>query len=194
MSRFSQARFLISAAAPGQFPSDVGTEVAFVGRSNAGKSSAINAITHRHGLARTSKTPGRTQLLNFFELAPGQRLVDLPGYGYADVPAAQRRTWPPLIEALRARSSLRGLFVIVDSRRGIRAGDEELLGWAAPTQRIHVLLAKADKLSRAEATAALRAASAALGGRATVQLFSSLRGTGVRQAEDTLEGWLAAKA
>src|SRR3984885_7271459 len=169
MSRFSQASFLISAAAPAQFPPDVGAEVAFVGRSNAGKSSAINAITHRQGLARTSKTPGRTQLLNFFALAPGERLVDLPGYGYANVPAAQRRTWPPLIEALRVRASLRGLFVIVDARRGLKDSDEDLLGWAEPTQRVHVLLAKADKLNRAEGAAALRAAQAALAGRASVQ-------------------------
>lgn len=190
MTRFSQAQFLISAAAPAQFPADVGTEVAFVGRSNAGKSSAINAITHRHGLARTSKTPGRTQLLNFFELAPQRRLVDLPGYGYADVPAAQRRTWPPLIEALRTRASLKGLFVIVDARRGLKDGDEGLLDWAEPTHRIHVLLAKADKLNRGEGAAGLKEATAILAGRATVQLFSALKGTGVAQAEDTLEGWL----
>ena len=191
MSRFSQASFLISAAAPAQFPPDVGAEVAFVGRSNAGKSSAINAITHRHGLARTSKTPGRTQLLNFFELGPGARLVDLPGYGYADVPAAQRHTWPPLIEALRRRTSLRGLFVIVDARRGLKDSDEELLGWAEPTQQVHVLLAKADKLNRAEAAAALRDAAAALAGRASVQLFSAHEGTGVKEAQDTLAAWLA---
>jgi len=194
MSRFSHARFLISAADPGQFPPDVGTEVAFVGRSNAGKSSAINAITHRHGLARISKTPGRTQLLNFFELAPAQRLVDLPGYGYAAVPAAQRRTWPPLIEALRARESLQGLFVIVDARRGLKPADEELLGWATPAQRIHVLLSKADKLNRAEGAGALREAATALAGRASVQLFSALKGTGVREAEDTLEAWLRGRS
>lgn len=190
MSRFNQAHFLISAAAPAQFPADVGAEVAFVGRSNSGKSSAINAITHRHGLARTSKTPGRTQLVNFFELAPLQRLVDLPGYGYADVPAAQRRTWAPLIEALRMRASLKGLFVIVDARRGLQAGDEGLLGWAEPTDKVHVLLSKADKLNRGEGAAALKAATALLAGRATVQLFSALRGTGVKEAEDTLDGWL----
>ena len=190
MSRFSQAQFLISAAAPAQFPADVGTEVAFVGRSNSGKSSAINAITHRHGLARTSKTPGRTQLLNFFELAPHQRLVDLPGYGYADVPAAQRSTWAPLIGALRTRESLRGLFVIVDSRRGMKAGDEDLLAWAQPGHRVHVLLSKADKLNRSEGVQALRVADGLLAGRASVQLFSALKGTGVREAEDTLEGWL----
>jgi GTP-binding protein len=192
MSRFSQASFLISAAAPGQFPPDVGTEVAFVGRSNAGKSSAINAITQRHGLARTSKTPGRTQLVNFFALGPHARLVDLPGYGYADVPAAQRRTWPPLIEALRTRASLRGLFVIVDARRGLKQEDEGLLGWAEPSQRIHVLLSKADKLNRAEGAAVLRAAQGSLGARASVQLFSAVAGTGVKEAQDTLAAWLAA--
>jgi GTP-binding protein len=190
MSRFSQAQFLISAAAPAQFPPDVGTEVAFVGRSNSGKSSAINAITHRHGLARTSKTPGRTQLLNFFELAPGKRLIDLPGYGYADVPAAQRSTWAPLTEALRTRESLRGLFVIVDSRRGMKPGDEDLLAWAQPHHHVHVLLSKADKLNRSEGVQALRVADGLLAGRASVQLFSALKGTGVKEAEDTLEGWL----
>jgi GTP-binding protein len=191
MSRFSHARFVLSAADPGQFPADVGAEVAFAGRSNSGKSSAINAITHRQGLARTSKTPGRTQLLNFFELAPHERLVDLPGYGYAQVPAAQRRVWPPLIEALRDRASLRGVFVIIDARRGVQTGDEALLGWVAPGQAIHVLLSKADKLNRSEATGALRAATAALGERASVQLFSALKGLGVREAEDTLGTWLA---
>jgi GTP-binding protein len=192
MSRFSQASFLISAAAPVQFPPDVGAEVAFVGRSNSGKSSAINAITHRHGLARTSKTPGRTQLLNFFELYPGARLVDLPGYGYADVPAAQRRTWPPLIAALRERVSLRGLFVIVDARRGLKPQDADLLDWASPAQLVHVLLSKADKLNKSEAAAGLKAAREQLGERATVQLFSALRGIGVREAEATLESWLRA--
>jgi GTP-binding protein len=192
MSRFSHARFMLSAAHPGQFPADVGAEVAFAGRSNAGKSSAINAITHRHALARTSKTPGRTQLLNFFELAPHERLVDLPGYGYAQVPAAQRRVWPPLIEALRVRLSLRGVFLIVDARRGLQPEDEALLGWVAPAQAVHVLLSKADKLNRSGGAAVLRAAAAALAPRASVQLFSALKGLGVREAEDTLAGWLTA--
>jgi GTP-binding protein len=189
MSRFHEVQFLLSAAAPAQFPPDVGAEVAFAGRSNAGKSSAINAITGRHRLARTSKTPGRTRLLNFFELSPSKRLVDLPGYGYASAPEAERRAWPLLIEALRARASLRGLFVIVDSRRGLTEADEALLSWAAPGQRVHVLLSKADKLSRSEAAAALRAAAATLADRATAQLFSALEGTGVEQAQDTLAAW-----
>jgi GTP-binding protein len=190
MSRFSGARFLISAAAPAQFPPDFGAEVAFVGRSNAGKSSAINAITHRQGLARTSKTPGRTRLLNFFELAPGKRLVDLPGYGYASGPASERRTWKPLIDALHTRASLHGLFVIVDARRGLAAGDEGLLDWAAPEHRVHVLLSKADKLNRSEASRALRDAVGVLGARGSAQLFSALKGTGVGEAEDTLAAWL----
>jgi GTP-binding protein len=190
MSRFPQAQFLISAAAPGQFPSDQGAEVAFVGRSNAGKSSAINAITQRQGLARTSKTPGRTRLLNFFELGPMRRIVDLPGYGYASVPEPERRAWQPMIEALRTRESLRGLFVIIDARRGIASGDEGLLEWAGPEHRVHVLLSKADKLNRSEGAQALKAATAALEGRATVQLFSAVDKTGVAQAQETLANWL----
>jgi GTP-binding protein len=194
MSRFPQVQFLLSAASAAQFPPDYGSEVAFAGRSNAGKSSAINAITQRQALARTSKTPGRTRLVNFFTLGPHERLIDLPGYGYASGAPAERDAWQPLIDALRQRSALRGLFVIVDARRGLTAADETLLGWAAAGQQLHVLLSKADKLSRNEATAALRAASALLGARATVQLFSALRGTGVHEAQDVLVGWLAQKS
>ncbi|HUL47924.1 MAG TPA: ribosome biogenesis GTP-binding protein YihA/YsxC [Steroidobacteraceae bacterium] len=190
MSRFQQAKFLVSAAAPAQFPPDIGAEVAFAGRSNAGKSSAINAITQRRGLARTSKTPGRTRLLNFFELAPERRLVDLPGYGYASGPESERRGWQPLIEALHERASLKGLFLIVDARRGLTEGDAGLLEWAAPEQRVHVLLSKADKLTRSEAARALRTAGDELAGRATLQLFSAMDGTGVGEAQQTLLGWL----
>lgn len=190
MSRFPGVRFLTSAASPGQFPPDIGGEVAFAGRSNAGKSSAINAIVRRQGLARASKAPGRTRLVNFFELDAGRRLIDLPGYGYASAPATERRTWAPLIDALRARASLRGLFVIVDARRGITTGDEGLLEWASPAHRVHVLLSKADKLNRSEASRALGAAAAQLQGRASLQLFSALKGTGVEEAQRTLESWL----
>jgi GTP-binding protein len=190
MSRFNDARFLVSAAAAAQFPADLGIEVAFAGRSNAGKSSAINAITQRHALARISKTPGRTRLVNFFELMPSRRLVDLPGYGYAQVPAAERSAWVPLLEALRERDSLTGLFMIVDARRGLGDGDEGLLSWAQPALAVHVLLSKADKLNRSEASATLRAASAQLSGRATAQLFSAVQGTGVREAQDMLLAWL----
>ena len=190
VSRFSQASFLLSAAAPGQFPADQGAEVAFVGRSNAGKSSAINAITQRNALARTSKTPGRTRLLNFFELGASQRIVDLPGYGYATGPEVERLSWQPLIDALRVRESLRGLFVIVDSRRGLTDGDETLLAWAQGLP-VHVLLSKADKLNRGESAQVLRATRTALAGRATAQLFSAQNKTGVEEAQRQLIDWLA---
>lgn len=190
MSRFAQVGFLVSAATPGQFPVDLGAEVAFVGRSNAGKSTAINVIVQRQGLARTSKTPGRTRLLNFFEVGPMQRIVDLPGYGYASGPETERRNWRPLIEALATRSSLRGWYLIVDARRGIAGGDEVLLEWAAPHQQIHVLLSKVDKLNRSEATKTLRESTAILAGRGSVQLFSATAKTGVDEAQRTLEGWL----
>jgi GTP-binding protein len=190
MSRFPGAHFLVSAAAAAQFPRDTGLEVAFAGRSNSGKSSAINAIVARHNLARASRTPGRTRLANFFELAPHKRLVDLPGYGFASAAGAVRRTWPALIDALRARASLIGLFVVVDSRRGLTAADERLLGWAEPRLELHVLLTKADKLNRGEAAATLRATAGRLSGRATAQLFSTLEGTGVEEAREKLAGWL----
>ena len=192
MSRFPNAQFLISAASATQFPGDHGAEVAFVGRSNAGKSSAINALAQRQGLARTSKTPGRTRLLNFFELAPQRRIIDLPGYGYARASSdEERRAWRAMTEALKDRVCLRGLFVIIDVRRGITEGDEGLLDWALPGHRIHVLLSKADKLTRNEGIRALRDAGAALEGRnAAIQLFSAHSGLGVDAARDTLAAWL----
>jgi len=183
----------VSAAAAGQYPPDRGAEVAFAGRSNVGKSSAINAILGRQGLARTSKTPGRTRLINFFELSPLERIVDLPGYGYASAPESERRTWPRLTEALRERDALKGLFVIVDARRGIGEGDVALIAWALPRQAVHVLLSKADKLSRSEARQALASATQALGGRATVQLFSAHSRAGLEEAQRVLKAWLASK-
>lgn len=189
-SPFHDVRFLTSAAAPGQFPADRGAEVAFAGRSNAGKSSAINVIVQRQGLARTSKTPGRTRLLNFFELAPDRRIVDLPGYGYASVPEAERSRWIPMLEALRQRECLKGLFLIVDARRGITAGDEALLDWALPQQQVHVLLSKADKLKRNDSAKSLKAAADALAGRGSVQLFSALSKSGVDTAQARLAEWL----
>ena len=189
VSRFSQGHFLLSAAAPAQFPADMGAEVAFVGRSNAGKSSAINAITQRNSLARTSKTPGRTRLLNFFELGTHQRIVDLPGYGYATGPESERMTWQPLIDALKPRASLRGLFLIIDSRRGLKDGDQALIQWAEPLP-IHILLTKADKLNRSEAAKVQRETRKFVGDRATVQLFSVLNKTGIEEAQKLLEAWL----
>jgi GTP-binding protein len=194
VSLFPHVQFLLSVAQPGQFPADRGAEVAFAGRSNAGKSSAINTIVQRHALARVSRTPGRTRLLNFFEVGPDRRIVDLPGYGYAAAPDAERRTWAPLIGALRQRESLRGLVLIVDSRRGVAPEDENLIAWAREGGRemtVHVLLSKSDKLNRSESTKALREAKAALADAATVQLFSSLDKTGVEEAQRTLQAWLS---
>jgi len=170
--------------------------VAFAGRSNAGKSSAINAIVQRNALARVSKTPGRTRLLNFFEIGADKRIVDLPGYGYAAAPEVERRTWAPLIGALRGRSSLRGLVLIVDSRRGVAPEDENLIAWAregerAEPMRVHVLLSKSDKLTRNEANQVLRTAKAALEGTATVQLFSAHDKTGIDEAQRVLQALLA---
>ncbi len=182
---------MLSAAAPAQFPLDTGVEIAFAGRSNAGKSTAINAIVARNGLARTSKTPGRTRLLNFFSVDAG-RIVDLPGYGYAGGPREEREAWGPLIDALRLRESLQGLFLVVDSRRGVGEFDLQLIDWADPAVRqVHVLLSKADKLTRSEGAKALREAQGALGNTATVQLFSALRRTGVEEAQQKLADWLA---
>jgi GTP-binding protein len=209
MSQFPAARFMLSVASRAQFPPDDGVEVAFAGRSNAGKSTAINAIVSHSGLARASRTPGRTQLLNYFSLdagsrgAPGgaERIVDLPGYGYADVPEAERRKWAPLLEGLAARRSLTALMLIIDSRRGVAAGDEALIAWAnrssgtpqtapTPTRAIHVLLAKADKLTRNAGREVLKATQRTLDGRATAQLFSATAGTGVPEAQRVLQAWL----
>ncbi|HUN27770.1 MAG TPA: ribosome biogenesis GTP-binding protein YihA/YsxC [Steroidobacteraceae bacterium] len=191
MTRFARARFLLSAAAPEQFPSDRGVEIAFAGRSNAGKSSAINAILARRALARTSKTPGRTRLVNFFELEPERRVVDLPGYGFARVPQHERRAWAVLVDGLRARASFRGVFLIVDARRGIGAGDIELIDWADPARRaVHVLLTKSDELDRREGAGALAAARSAIAGCAGVQLFSAHTGAGVAEAQRLLCEWI----
>ncbi|MGH8230583.1 MAG: ribosome biogenesis GTP-binding protein YihA/YsxC [Steroidobacteraceae bacterium] len=195
MSVYPQAQFLISAASAEQFPPDLGTEVAIAGRSNAGKSSAINAITGRRALARTSKTPGRTRLLNFFELAPAKRLVDLPGYGYAEGSPLERDLWARLIDALALRASLVALLLVVDARRGLLPGDRELLSWAAQHQHgVHVLLSKADQLKRQEAAALLARSQQQLAGRATVQLFSAKAAQGIEDARAAIDGWLTLAA
>jgi GTP-binding protein len=188
---YPQADLLLSAAEARQFPADNGCEVAFAGRSNAGKSSAINALTGRRALARVSKTPGRTRLLNFFGLRAGARLVDLPGYGYATASAQERASWEPMIQALGRRASLRGLFLVVDARRGLMEGDAGLIEWAESAGKpVHVLLAKCDKLGRTDQARQLAAARAQLGARATVQLHSSTDGTGLDDARRQLAGWL----
>jgi GTP-binding protein len=187
MSQFPLLRFLLSVASVEQLPADTGREVAFAGRSNAGKSSAINAVVQRNGLARTSKTPGRTKLLNFFELEPGRRIIDLPGYGYAEARPDERAQWTALIEELPARECITGLFLIVDIRRGIKPEDEQLLEWATSAGwQVHVLLAKSDKLNQRERAAALKEAQARIGPGVTTQVFSAHDKTGVQQAQKRL--------
>jgi len=191
------ARFTVAAAEPRQWPDRPGPEVAFAGRSNVGKSSAINAIVRRRGLARTSKTPGRTQQIVFFELSGGARLVDLPGYGYAKVPDALRERWAASIESyLTQRATLRGLILLMDSRHPLTELDASLLEWCEPSGlAVHILLTKIDKLGRGAAKQtelAVRDAVAGLGSPVTVQQFSALKQTGVEQAQATVAAWLSA--
>lgn len=195
MSRYPQVRFIKSADSAAAFGDDSGAEIAFAGRSNSGKSSALNAIVRRNDIARTSKTPGRTQLVNLFELTPGRRLADLPGYGFARVPPPMRAEWKRLMEAyFTTRDSLAGLFLIVDVRRGFGDSDETMLAYAAARGRpIHVLLTKADKLGRNEGRSTLQKVRAQLGDRATVQLFSAVSGEGVDAAQGAMDALLAGR-
>lgn len=182
-----QPRFLTSATAPRQFPAPQLPEVAFAGRSNAGKSSAINAICARRGLARTSKTPGRTQMINFFALSGGG-LVDLPGYGYARVPPRQRAAWQRLVEAyLAGRATLRGVVLVMDIRHPLTPFDAQLLDWGKDID-FHILLTKADKISRSAQAQTLRSVQARLPGL-EVQLFSATRNLGLPQAQARLLSW-----
>jgi len=197
MPLFQQAVFLTTVAHLRDLPQDSVREVAFAGRSNAGKSSAINTLAGRVRLAYVSKTPGRTQHLNYFTLKEGKYFVDLPGYGYAKAPEAIRSQWEGLIGPyLSERDQLAGLVVIMDIRRPMTDLDLKLIDWFRPTGRpIHILLSKADKLSRQEQTNALRSVKAEVstwGDAAlySVQLFSSLKKTGVEDAEAVLAGWL----
>ncbi|MGB8302252.1 MAG: ribosome biogenesis GTP-binding protein YihA/YsxC [Azonexus sp.] len=197
MPLFQQATFLTTVAHLRDLPQDAVREVAFAGRSNAGKSSAINTLAGRVRLAYVSKTPGRTQHLNYFTLPEGRYFVDLPGYGYAKAPAEIRAQWEGLIGPyLSKREQLAGLVVIMDIRRPLTDLDLRLIDWFRPTGRpIHILLSKADKVSRQEQTKILRSVKAELatwGGAElySVQLFSSLKKMGVEEAESVLAGWL----
>jgi GTP-binding protein len=192
MSTYPNVRFLTSAAEAHQLAPDIGREVAFAGRSNSGKSTAINAITQRSGLARVSRTPGRTQLINFFELAPESRLVDLPGYGFAKVPERVRIKWLRLMEHyFNVRQSLVGLVLIVDSRRGLGAQDAAMLEWLlARDRQAHILLTKADKLNRRDAQQVLRETKTACGDTAvTAQLFSAHSKQGFDEARAVMDRW-----
>lgn len=193
MSQYPEAKFISSANAPGQFLPDSGREVAVAGRSNAGKSSAINVIVNRRQFARTSKTPGRTQLVNFFSLRDNERLVDLPGYGYSTVTASVQRHWGELLQTyFESRVSLGGLLLVVDVRRLLADFDRRMLSFARSVDLpVHVLLSKADKLKRGPASAALLQVRKQLDGKASVQLFSALNRQGVEEARQALEAFLS---
>ena len=191
---YRQARFLTSAARLDQCPPDQGFEVAFAGRSNAGKSSAINTLCDQKALARTSKTPGRTQLLNFFELDEQRRLVDLPGYGYAKVSLSIKQDWQgSLAQYLEERQCLRGLVLMMDVRHPLKDYDVQMLDWAVHIDLpVHVLLTKADKLKKGAAANSyqkVRAELARMGPKLSAQLFSSLKKTGLPQAYEVLDTW-----
>lgn len=189
------ASYLLSAPSLAECPKDSLREVAFVGRSNAGKSSAINALTGQPGLARTSKTPGRTQLLNFFSVGEGLFLVDLPGFGYAKVPLPLKRKWQQQLERyLRQRSCLRGLVLLMDIRHPFTDFDRQMISWTTQVNLpLHLLLTKADKLGRGAGKGALLAARKVLAveaPQATVQLFSSLKSEGIPELRKQLDLWL----
>ncbi len=192
---FSTARYVLSAHLPRQLPPDSGAEVAFAGRSNVGKSSAINTITNRVRLARTSKTPGRTQQINFFSLGEDFHLVDLPGYGFARAPEALRAHWGRFItDYLMEREALRGLVLPMDIRHPLTGLDESMLSLCREAGLpVHVLLTKADKLSRGRGSEVLRKIHHQLGDDAgvSVQLFSATRKTGVEQARTRIAELLA---
>lgn len=194
MRFFEQVIFFRAVHDPAELPPDASAEVAFAGRSNAGKSSAINALVNRKHLAFVSKTPGRTQTINFFSLDSQRYLVDLPGYGYSTVPAKERRHWEKLISAyLQTRASLRGLVLVMDVRHAFTTLDRRLLDWIAPLEKpAHVLLTKADKVGKREAMTALQSAQAAACHcpNCAVQLFSSTTGIGLGPARKTIAQWL----
>lgn len=197
--RLENARFVISVHDPNLLPPDGAPEVAFIGRSNAGKSSAINTLAGRRRLAYVSKTPGRTQLINFFAIDEHGFLVDLPGYGYAGVPLAVREHWNTLVgRYVRERGALGGVIVVMDARHPLTPLDRRLLDWLRPAGReLHVLLTKSDKLSKQAAQRTLAQARkdlAALYPGGTIQLFSSLKRTGIAEAGARIAGWMKANA
>ncbi|MDR1647687.1 MAG: ribosome biogenesis GTP-binding protein YihA/YsxC [Zoogloeaceae bacterium] len=189
------ASFFTTIAQLRDLPPEATAEVAFVGRSNAGKSSAINTLAGQTRLAYVSKTPGRTQHLNYFTVAPGKYLVDLPGYGFAKTPDTIKKQWGGLLGPyLQQRNPLTGLIIIMDCRRPLTERDWRMLEWFLPTGRpVHILLSKADKLSRQAQTQTLRDVRKALvcyGEAASAQLFSSLKKTGIEECEVVLARWL----
>jgi len=199
MRAFDQARYVASIGTLAQLPEEGPPEIAFCGRSNVGKSSAINALTGRRRLAFTSKTPGRTQTINFFDVGEDLRLADLPGYGFARVPQSVRAQWDRLVGGyLSQRSSLAALVIIMDARRPFTTHDTRMLDWAQPLDRpVLVLLSKADKLNKRERAAALAHAQKSLAARGMhgeVRLFSSVTREGVEEARTRLASWADAWA
>jgi len=198
-SRYQAVHFFNSVNAFEQLPPDTGQEIAFAGRSNAGKSSALNLLTSQRQLARVSKTPGRTQMINFFQVDAARYLVDLPGYGYAKVPEAIRRHWGALLERyLRERQALCGLMMMMDIRHPLTDLDRRMLDCCTARQlTAHILLTKADKLSRGAASTALQQLQKALRSdypQASAQLFSAPTGQGVAEAHQRLDAWLGFEA
>ena len=196
MSTLRNIEFVTTVADLRTLPPAHGAEVAFAGRSNAGKSSAINALAQRNRMALVSKTPGRTQHINFFSVGPERYLVDLPGYGYAAVPAAARAHWHELVGGyLQTRACLRGVIVIMDVRRPLTELDQQLINWLRPTGvPVHILLSKSDKLGQQKASATLREVNAALARgytNCTAQLFSSTRKVGIVEAAKKIQRWLS---
>jgi GTP-binding protein len=195
---YQQTRFLTSAPDIRALPPDEGIEVAFAGRSNAGKSSALNTLTRQNNLARTSKTPGRTQLINTFHLADNKRLIDLPGYGYAKVPLEVKEKWQKSLgEYLQKRQSLKGLVVLMDIRHPLKDLDQQLIFWAVASHiPVLLLLTKADKLpsgQRKKTLLEVREASLAFMGDVTVETFSSLNKHGLPELEQVLDHWFSAE-
>jgi GTP-binding protein len=192
----TKATFTISAPDIRKLPEDSGIEVAFAGRSNAGKSSALNTLTNQKGLARTSKTPGRTQLINVFEIGDNKRLIDLPGYGFAKVPLEMKKKWQKALgEYLEKRQSLKGLVVLMDIRHPLKDLDRDLIEWAVEGNLpVLALLTKCDKLSqgkRSTEVLKVKKALSALNGDIKVQAFSSLKRTGSEQADAIICNWFA---
>jgi len=192
---FQSIEFSLSAPKLAALPPDTGREVAFAGRSNAGKSSAINTITQHKSLARTSKTPGRTQAINFFSLGDERHLVDLPGYGYAKVARSLKNQWQKtLSKYLESRQSLCGLVLLMDSRHPLEPGDCQLLDWCISVGLpVHILLTKADKLSRGKAMGVLHKVRSEIGNEnqgVSVQLFSALKRQGIEEVTEVIAGWL----
>lgn len=193
---YRRATFLTSASNASQFPDGETLEVGFAGRSNAGKSSAINTLCDQKGLARTSKTPGRTQLINFFPFDEQRCLVDLPGYGYAKVPERIRKEWQKLMESyLGERQQLRGLVIIMDIRHPLKDYDMQMLEWCQHNQTpVHVLLTKADKLKKGAVSKQLLTVRKVLKEEnfdVSVQTFSALKKSGLEDLQTLLNSWFA---